>query len=190
MFFSSLGGCVVKSLSLCHQTFFFYFLQSSKTAGRERMMKKHKKGKWTHLVCLPSYLWYKCIFPIWWYTDSEQQSCQWPTSICKGQCLYFKEMSPCGELPRSQESQAGLREREGRVGKKEKPFPSIQSGAIIHGEWTSVYSRGDSAGVNSIFRWFKKLSSCGGGEQLRCWELMPRRGGGGGGFHALLLLPT
>lgn len=99
--------------------------------------KQNKKSIWTHLVCLPSYLWHKCIFPIWWYTDSEQQSWQWSTSICKGQRLYFKEMSPptvsCQGLQRATEEW----EKEGR--RVRKTFPSIQSAAIIHVECWNVH---------------------------------------------------
>lgn len=57
-------------------------------------MKKTRGSVWTHLVRLSSYLWHKRIAPVWWYTDSEQQS--WPrsTSIWWGQRLYFKETLP------------------------------------------------------------------------------------------------
>lgn len=126
------------------------------------------RGMWTHLVRhpSPSYLWHKCIFPIWWCTDSEQQSWLWSISICKGQHLYFKEMSPCGELLRSTENQRWARERE--------TFLSIQSAAIIHVEcWNTL-----PADLGCILSWGLSWSQLHFQPVERKWRLAEAASGG------------
>lgn len=173
--FSSSSVYVMRSLSLCHQTFFARFHHSLENCQKiESDEKTTTKKKHTNPFSQPREPFYgiNASFP---HGDTQIVS----SSLGSGPPLFVKvnifTLKKCGSTVSCQGLQ---RAREGRKkdgGGQKKHFPQykvlllfmLSFEMYIHG----VCSLGCSAGVNSIFSLQKKVASCGGKEALRGSEV-------------------